>query len=349
MDIVNYMTSHDILKKLRAQSYYRYIQVAKMMLRHKCVFTLVQRGYGDHAGSKRMGISHLDDIRLNKGTMYEWLFLFERASISGRTKISQLHFTHLHSTEARISFWRSLGLYFLMAVRTLHWKLLLLWTRLCPVRARQAFSWCRCFWLYLCSQLWLKRQERSLEGSLWNLLAADCPIRANGFLRLCSAQLKALVIGNAADPIPCTTWKRLREHSRDYFEREDIIVVPEGLSKRSWKDQDLLVRSTATINANNLKNVNKGKDEEDDYRKNEQDFYDRQGAPLLSGTKEQAQFDERFCLSGWETSGFHWTIVTINWNFSSRLCRHILMHAWHRKTIARVSFSPQQMWSFLEE
>lgn len=55
-------------------------RVAKTMLRYKSVLDLVENVDGDHAGSKILGISHLNDIILYTKTMAELPFLIPAAS-----------------------------------------------------------------------------------------------------------------------------------------------------------------------------------------------------------------------------------------------------------------------------
>lgn len=50
---------------MSSQFYYRYIQVGKMMLRHKTVLGLVESENGADARSKRLVIRHSGDIGLD--------------------------------------------------------------------------------------------------------------------------------------------------------------------------------------------------------------------------------------------------------------------------------------------
>lgn len=84
----------------------------------------------------------------------------------------------------------------------------------------------------------------------------------------------------------------LKKVSRDDFEKNDIIVIPNALPKSSRKEQFSVPRSTATKKSQTLKAVNEEEDEGDNYRRGEEQFGVRKAIMLNRGTKEKELFDE---------------------------------------------------------
>lgn len=74
------MMDSDSLTGLRAQYYYQYVQILKMMLRYKGDFALVESPNGDDGGSERLHMFHLDVVGLHMETMAEGPILIRTAS-----------------------------------------------------------------------------------------------------------------------------------------------------------------------------------------------------------------------------------------------------------------------------
>lgn len=74
------------------------------------------------------------------------------------------------------------------------------------------------------------------------------------------------------------------------------------LARRLRKEYVLVLRSAATKISNTSKPGDKQKDEKYDHQKREEPFDDKQAAVLLSGTKNQEQFDENVSFQ-WMRNG----------------------------------------------
>lgn len=64
MDLVKDMMRSDILTGLSAHSYYRYIGISEMILRHERALPLMKSLNAEDAGSKSLEIAHLDAFTL---------------------------------------------------------------------------------------------------------------------------------------------------------------------------------------------------------------------------------------------------------------------------------------------
>lgn len=80
VDIVKDVTGSDLQTRISAHAYYRYIQVDEMILRQDSVLALLKSLSGDDAGSKGLGILHLDDIRFHIATTEELMVLIRAGS-----------------------------------------------------------------------------------------------------------------------------------------------------------------------------------------------------------------------------------------------------------------------------
>lgn len=73
------MKAFDFLTRMSTLSYYRYIQVAKMLLRNERVLALMESLIDDDVRSKRLAISHLNDTELYTVTTKELQILIKAA------------------------------------------------------------------------------------------------------------------------------------------------------------------------------------------------------------------------------------------------------------------------------
>lgn len=80
MDILKDMIGSVLLTRMSAQPYNRYIGVARKISRHEGVLPLVESLNADHAGLKRLGISHLHVNSLYTVTAEEIIILIRLVS-----------------------------------------------------------------------------------------------------------------------------------------------------------------------------------------------------------------------------------------------------------------------------
>lgn len=105
MGIVKNKMRSDFRTVMSTRSYYRYIRLAKMVLKHDIRHALVESQNVDDARSKCLGITHSDDAGLYKVTAAE-LQICIRAMISFLKKRNKPSlFTPSHCRALRRCFW----------------------------------------------------------------------------------------------------------------------------------------------------------------------------------------------------------------------------------------------------
>lgn len=77
---------------MNAQSYYRHIRVAKLLLRHERVLARIESLNGSDEGSKLPCTSHLDDLGLHTATTEELTILIRAASNLAKNAITSAAF-----------------------------------------------------------------------------------------------------------------------------------------------------------------------------------------------------------------------------------------------------------------
>lgn len=75
VDIVKDMMGSECQSVITFQTYYQYLLVTKKKLKHERVLCLVESLNADNAGSKRLRISHADDIALHTVAVEELVIL----------------------------------------------------------------------------------------------------------------------------------------------------------------------------------------------------------------------------------------------------------------------------------
>lgn len=244
-----------------------------MMLTHERVlaFALVESLNGDDAGLKNLGIYHLVDIGLYTVTTENLPILIraarnlvknkpnKRASfnaptiyINAKTFLGGGSEGFVSHSSYRLCFGALEIVVFLNSlISRTHTKSISMW---------QMFS--NCMRLY--------RYDPTDRKRAWNSLYESSRRRIiQNLQKLFSdsdpTQPEVLLVGKATDPIPRATGKHTKTFLREKVEEKDITVVPELLTERSGKEQVLVQRSAATRRANNLKQVVREKNEEENW------------------------------------------------------------------------------------
>lgn len=91
----------ELFTVMSAQYDYRYILVAKMMLKQESFLALLKTLSGDDARSEGLGISFSDDIRLYTSTSEELPFLIRGTGNFVKNSDMPTSITHLHCKSAQ--------------------------------------------------------------------------------------------------------------------------------------------------------------------------------------------------------------------------------------------------------
>lgn len=101
--IVNDMMRSNILRGMRDQIYYRYIRVARLMLRHKSLLALIKSLNGEDVGWRNWSSTTRIKLGCTRQPWRSCKFSLERQETSYRTRISQIPSTCLYLTLVRRS------------------------------------------------------------------------------------------------------------------------------------------------------------------------------------------------------------------------------------------------------